>query len=137
MLSKRRKTINPFLLAVASWPLLSMRRALSHGALLCLIQAYIIQGELNRMVTIGDIHRRLPLAPTSISRFMGQAINIGMAERVGSIGMYNVTEAGEYFLRGLCSEFAKIVNQSRESRWEKPSSNRLFRKSTRWKRNQA
>lgn len=131
MLSKRRKHINPYLLALASWPTVSYRQPIEARAILVLITCYVIQLETNRLVTRDEICRRARLLENNVSNAMSIAIKAGMAERVDSLGMYNVTDKGEYFIRGLVTSISRIASESKSSRWER--ADRLFRKSTKFK----
>lgn len=131
MLSKRRKSINPYLMALASWPTVSYRQPVGPQAISMLIVCYVIQLESNRLVARNEICKRTGASPNNVTLLMKMLIDAGMAERVESLGMYNVTESGEYFLRGLVASIARIASESKNSRWER--ANRHFRKSTRWK----
>lgn len=83
------------------------------------------------MVTRDEICRRARLLENNVSNAMSIAIKAGMAERVDSLGMYNVTDKGEYFIRGLVTSISRIASESKSSRWER--ADRLFRKSTKFK----
>lgn len=120
MISPRRKRINPFILALATWPRLVAGQPFSPKEIQMLIATYVLQMEKNFFPTIYEIMERTCYAKRDSANFiMNGLIKNGMVELVQGIG-YNVTVKGEYYVRGLATSISRMAGDSPRSRWTRP-----------------
>lgn len=135
MISSRRRSINPLLLAVAAWPRTLRGQPFTRAEIECLVCVYVAQMESNTFPTIRLVMDRLGYSIRNTAGVhMTRLVENGLLEIVPG-DMYNVTAAGEYYIRGLVTTLSRIANSSKLSRWESssksPLRSRYKRKSTR------
>lgn len=120
MISPRRKRINPFILALATWPRLVAGQPFTPKEIQMLITVYVLQTELNFFPTIYQVMERMCYSKRDSANYiMAALVKNGMTEIVPGIG-YNVTVKGEYFVRGLATSISRMTGDSPRSRWSRP-----------------
>lgn len=118
MISYRRR--NPAdVLRVLSVMYLALRgHQLTEREIQTLALIHVIQQDTNTFPHVHELAQKLGGSEHVIRAYMRPLLEFKYIERV--VYGYNVTERGEYVLRGLVTIISRMTNQQKFSRWNRP-----------------
>lgn len=119
MISFRQRAVPDTLRALAAWDSVVRDSELTERQWFILLNTYCLQQDTNELPSLKSLMDRFGCSKAHALFEAVELSNKGMVEKHG--GLLNVTQAGEYAIRGLQTKIMRIIKDSKLSRWRRPS----------------
>lgn len=123
MISTRKRNTMRNTIAYAFYNQIQKESGLGAPQFAILLAIHAIQQKTNHFVVLDQIRVFIPTySKESIKHEVVELKALGLIDSAG-IGLVNVTDKGEYFIRGTEIAITRVVNETKLSRWERLKKN--------------